>query len=91
MRFIKKFDESVIQSAEGFTVKELKQIIENLPDYTPVLLVDSDGEGTNQFTKENIKIDSIIIADATGIAYTPNMTHIKHSIMTKGLLIHTKK
>jgi 6-phosphogluconate dehydrogenase (decarboxylating) len=87
MKHIKKFNEDVNNTKDGFTIGDLKKLIEGLDDDTPVLLVNPVGMGSNQFISDNIEIGDVIISDG-GIAYTNNMTHIKHSVKTKGLLIY---
>lgn len=71
----------------GFTIRDLKKIIEHLDDATPVLLVNPVGRGNNQFDNDNIEIADVIIAD-DGISYTNNMSGVINSVeTTKGLLI----
>ena len=87
MKHIKKFNEDIDNTKVGFTIGDLKKIIEGLDDDTPVLLVNPVGIGSNQFVGDNIEIGDVIISD-DGISYTTNMSHIKHTVKTKGLLIH---
>ena len=87
MNHIRKFTENADNRQNGFTIGELKKIIEGLDDETPVLLVNPVGRGSNQFVGYNITIDDVIVSD-DGISYTTNMSHIKHSVKTKGLLIY---
>lgn len=86
LKHIKRFNENINNKQDGFTVRDLRKIIEELDDDTPVLLVNPVGRGSNQFVGDSISIDDVIISD-DGISYTTNMSHIKHSIKTKGLLI----
>jgi hypothetical protein len=87
MKHIKKFNEDIDNTKVGFTIGDLKKIIEGLDDDTPVLLVNPVGIGSNQFVGDNIEIGDVIISD-DGISYTTNMSHIKHTVKTKGLLIY---
>ncbi len=87
MKHIRKFNENVDNRQNGFTIGDLKKMIEGLDDETPVLLVNPVGRGSNQFVGDNIEIGDVIVSD-DGISYTTNMSHIKHSVKTKGLLIY---
>jgi len=87
MKHIRKFNENVDNRKNGFTIGDLKKMIEGLDDETPVLLVNSVGRGSNQFVGDNIEVGDVIVSD-DGISYTTNMSHIKHSVKTKGLLIY---
>lgn len=75
------------RNQNGFTIADLRKMIEGLDGNTPVLLVNPVGRGSNQDVADYISIDDVIISD-DGIAYTTNMSHIKHSVKTKGLLIY---
>jgi hypothetical protein len=87
MKHIKKFNEDIDNTNVGFTIGDLKKLIEGLDDDTPVLLVNPVGRGSNHFVGDNIEIGDVIISD-DGISYTTNMSHIKHTVKTKGLLIY---
>ena len=87
MKHIRNFNENVDNRKNGFTIGDLKKMIEGLDDETPVLLVNSVGRGSNQFVGDNIEVGDVIVSD-DGISYTTNMSHIKHSVKTKGLLIY---
>jgi hypothetical protein len=87
MKHIRKFNENIDNTNVGFTIGDLKKLIEGLDDNTPVLLVNPVGRGSNQFVGDNIEIGDVIISD-DGISYTTNMSHIKHTVKTKGLLIY---
>lgn len=87
MKHIRKFYKDVDNKQNGFTIGDLKKMIEGLDDNTPVLLVNPVGMGSNQFVGNNILIDDVIVSD-DGISYTTNMSHIKNFVKTKGLLIY---
>lgn len=84
---IKKFNENVDNRQNGFTIGKLKKMIEGMDDNTPVLLVNPVGRGSNEFVGDSIEIGDVIVSE-DGISYTTDMTHIKHTIKTKGLLIY---
>lgn len=86
MKRIRKFNEE-INNKNGFTIADLKKLIEGLDDDTPVLLVNPVGMGSNQFVGDQIEIGEVIISE-DGISYTTNMSHIKHTDKTRGLLIY---
>ena len=52
-----------------------------------LLLVNPVGMGSNQFVGDQIEIGEVIISE-DGISYTTNMSHIKHTDKTRGLLIY---
>lgn len=84
---IKKLNENVDNQQNGFTIGKLKKMIEGMDDNTPVLLVNPVGRGSNKFVGDSIGIGDVIVSE-DGISYTTNMSHIKHTIKTKGLLIY---
>lgn len=51
MKHIKKFNENTNVPVKGFTIGDLKRIIDGLDDETPVLLANPVGRGNNEFDR----------------------------------------
>lgn len=87
MKHIKKFNENTNLPIEGFTIGDLKRIIDGLDDETPILLVNPVGRGNNQFDSGSMEIADVAVSE-DGFAYTTNHVFSKDSPKVKGLLIY---
>lgn len=91
MKHIKKFNENISNETEkvskGFTVGELKELIKDLSDDCPVLLINPVGKGSSEYVKDNISVEDVLVSD-NGIGYTKNMSQTlkDHKIETTDIL-----
>lgn len=65
---IKKFNDmySINEELENnnyYTIGELKEFIKDLPDNSPVLIVNPVGRGSNEYISDSIKIEDVKIDD----------------------------
>ena len=82
---IKKFNEAV-EPRKYFTVKDLKEVMKDLPDDAPVVLINAANRGTNDI-ESNFAIDDVNLDTETGYAYYGGDRHRKDIKEVKSLLI----
>lgn len=87
MKHIKKFNENTNEPMKGFTIGDLKRIIDGLDDETPVLLANPVGRGNNQFDSDSMEIVDVAVSE-DGFAYTINYPFSQNSPKVKGLIIY---